>query len=142
MTYDIIKIAHIVSIVCWMAGIFYLPRLFVYHVEEADNYKASQLFQKMEDKLFNIIMTPSFISTYITGFYLAIEGNFLKDNWFLLKVFFVFLLTIYHYLLLFYKKKLIHERDAYSGRFFRILNEVPIVILIIIITLVISKPFS
>jgi putative membrane protein len=142
MIYDIIKIAHIVSVICWMAGIFYLPRLFVYHVEEADHYRASELFQKMENKLFNIIMMPAFISTYITGFHLAVQGGFLRDKWFLLKVFFVFLLTVYHFLLRFYKNKLIHDRDAYSGRFFRILNEIPIVILIIIITLVISKPFS
>ena len=142
MIYEILKITHIVSVICWMAGIFYLPRLFVYHVEEADNYKASELFEKMENKLFNIIMMPAFISTYITGFYLAFQGSFLHDKWFLLKVFFVFLLTIYHFLLRFYKNKLISDRDTYSGRFFRILNEIPIVILIIIITLVISKPFS
>lgn len=142
MTYDIIKIVHVVSVICWMAGIFYLPRLFVYHVEEADNYKATKLFEKMENKLFNIIMMPAFICTYITGFYLGIQGDFLWDKWFLLKIFFVFLLTLYHFLLLFYKIRLIHNLYAYSGRFFRILNEIPIVILIIIITLVISKPFS
>jgi putative membrane protein len=142
MIYDIFKIVHIVSVICWMAGIFYLPRLFVYHVEEANNYKATKLFEKMEDKLFKIIMMPAFICTYATGFYLGFHGHFLWDKWFLLKIFFVFLLTGYHFLLFFYKKRLIHDTYAYSGRFFRILNEIPIVILIIIITIVILKPFS
>lgn len=141
MAYEIVKIIHLVAVISWMAGLFYLPRLFVYHVEESSQYNAEKLFQKMEHKLFTIIMMPAFVVTYLSGFYLAIIGDFLLDKWFILKLFTVFLLTAYHYVLRFCKKKLIHSIGFRSGRFFRILNEVPTVLLIIIITLVILKPF-
>ena len=140
--YEIIKTIHVISIICWMAGIFYLPRLFVYHVEESYLYKAEKLFQKMERKLFYFIMTPSFVLTYITGLWLAYIGDYWFDRWFIIKMLFVFLLSVYHYVLRLFKKKLIYDIKPFSGRFFRILNEVPTILLIFIIAFVVIKPFQ
>lgn len=142
MTYEIIKTVHIIAIICWMAGIFYLPRLYVYHVEEARLYNAEKLFQKMEKKLFHIIMMPAFLLSYITGLFLAYIGDYWLNKWFIGKMIFVFLLTIYHYVLRFFKKKLINCTRPYSGTFFRILNEVPTIFLIFIIAFVVLKPFQ
>lgn len=141
MEYQIAKIIHLISLISWMAGLFYLPRLFVYHCEDAKTLETQKMFQKMEDRLFKIIMMPAHILTYISGFYLAICGDFFTQPWFHIKLLFVFLLTFYHYLLFFYQRKLISKIDAYSGRYFRILNEIPTLLLIIIITVVVIRPF-
>ncbi|MBP9752651.1 MAG: protoporphyrinogen oxidase HemJ [Proteobacteria bacterium] len=139
--YLYIKILHILAFVSWMAGLFYLPRLFVYHVENQNIEAMHAVFLTMQRKLFKFIMMPAHIVTYLTGFHLMMTGDFMQQPWMHVKLFFVLLLTFYHYYLYFCHKKLINNVKAYSGRYFRVLNEVPTIILIVVVSLVILKPF-
>ncbi|CAO5675442.1 MAG: hypothetical protein HEEMFOPI_00235 [Holosporales bacterium] len=139
--YLYIKILHIIAFVSWMAGLFYLPRLFVYHVENQNVEGINPVFLTMQNKLFKIIMMPAHIITYLTGFHLMFVGDFVQQPWMHLKLFLIFVLTGYHYYLYFCHKRLIHNVKAYSGRYFRILNEVPTIVLIVVVSLVILKPF-
>lgn len=139
MTYDIIKIIHIIAVICWMAGLFYLPRLFVYHIEEAGHYGAQPLFNKMQDKLFRFIMQPSLALSFVSGFYLAYEADAFKQGWFHGKLLAVILMAVFHFYLRYCHVALLKNNNTFSGRYFRILNEVPTVLLIFIIVCVVLK---
>jgi putative membrane protein len=139
--YLYVKIIHIVAFISWMAGLFYLPRLFVYHVEKNDITGLSDVFTIMERRLYKIIMLPAMMLTYISGVVLMVSGDFLQQPWMHLKLTVVILLTGYHFYLNICHKKLIKDIEAYSGRYLRILNEVPTILLIVIVSVVILKPF-
>ena len=139
--FSVIKIIHIVSMVSWMAGLFYFPRLLVYHAENKDTPNLPPVFKVMQCKLYTIIMQPAQILTYITGLYLAYDGAFLKDGWMHAKILFVFFLSVYHFYLNYLRKCFINDDIRFGGLRLRIINEIPTVLLIIIITLVILKPF-
>ncbi|CAO5679097.1 MAG: hypothetical protein NEHIOOID_00207 [Holosporales bacterium] len=139
MTYDILKIIHIIAVICWMAGLFYLPRLFVYHVEEAKKYNAEPLFLKMQDKLYRFIMQPSLVITFLSGLYLAYDAGFFKSPWFHMKFLAVFLMAIFHFYLRGIHKKLLRNDIPFSGRYLRMINEIPTVLLIVIVILVVLK---
>lgn len=139
--YNIIKIIHIVAVISWMAGLFYLPRLLVYHAENKDVCQALPIFQTMQRKLYVIIMQPAQFVTYITGFYLAVSGAFMVDGWMHIKLLIVFFMSIYHFFLNYIRKCFKNNNITYTGRFLRILNEVPTLLLIIVITMVVLKPF-
>lgn len=139
MTYDIVKIIHIIAVICWMAGLFYLPRLFVYHVEEANKYGAEPLFLIMQDKLYRFIMRPSLVVVYISGLYLAYDAGFFRSPWFHGKFLAVFFLTIFHFYLRWIYKKLLKNEIRFTGKYLRIINEIPTFLLIIIIILVVLK---
>lgn len=139
MIFNILKTLHIFSVIAWMAGLLYLPRIFMYHASETISKDTSETFKAMERKLFKIIMTPAFIFTWISGLsmlhYLGI------DNWLLLKIFFVILLTIYHFLCWKWLKDFENENNQKKTKFFRFTNEIPAIFLIVIIILVVFKPF-
>jgi putative membrane protein len=125
-----------------MAGLLYLPRIFVYHVENLNDQNSSSIFKTMERKLFFYIMMPAMILSWIFGFILilTIGIDIFFTLWVKLKLLFVILLTIYH----FYLSKLLKDfnlnRNTKSSKFFRILNEVPTILLILIVFIVIFKP--
>jgi len=138
-TYNWIKIIHISFMVAWMAGLLYLPRIFVYHKENEKVNKAVDIFKIMEHKLYHYIMYPSMMIVWVSGLYLGHVLGF--DTWLILKIGFVILLTAYHILLGYYLNQFKLDRQELSSRFFRLINEIPFVILFIILILVIMKPF-
>ena len=139
------KSLHIISMVAWMAGLFYLPRLFVYHAENKvfseDN---NNVFKVMEYKLLYYIMIPAMVSTWIFGILLAIldnDGQILLEAWFIAKLIGVFLLTAFNLWCVKVVNQFQNNNNHNSGRFFRIINEVPTIMLILIVLLVVIKPF-
>ena len=139
MLFNILKTVHIFSVIAWMAGLLYLPRIFVYHADEDIKNETSETFKIMEKKLFNIIMMPAFIVTWISGLSMVHYIGF--DTWLILKIFFVVLLTIYHFICRKWLLDFANDNNKIKSKFFRITNEVPAFILILIIILVVFKPF-
>ncbi len=141
MFYDIIKSFHLISIISWMVGLLYLPRLFVYHNDTKNLSEMHETFLLMEYRLLTFIMTPALVLTYILGFLLLYDNiYFLSESYFLTKLFLVFCLTIFHlYLSILYKDFKKGYRN-YKTKFYRIINEIPTLLMIIIILLVIVKP--
>ena len=139
MIFNILKTIHIFSVIAWMSGLLYLPRIFMYHADKEIKKDTSETFKVMERKLFNIIMMPAFILTWLSGLsmihYLGI------DTWLILKFFFVVLLTGYHFLCRKWLKDFANDSNSRKSNFFRITNEIPAIFLIVIIILVVFKPF-
>ena len=136
------KALHIISFTAWMAALFYLPRLFVYHAGVARGSESDVLFQLMERRLQRIIMTPAMLLTFVFGF-LLIHANpaVFSGGWLHSKLLLVFILAGYHGYLSVCRKKFAAGENANTGRFYRILNEVPTVLLIGIVVLAVLKPF-
>ena len=139
MLFNILKTIHIFSVIAWMAGLLYLPRIFVYHADEDIKKETSETFKIMEKKLFNIIMMPAFIVTWISG--LSMVHYIGLDTWLFMKIFFVLLLTIYHFICRKWLLDFANDNNKIKSKFFRITNEIPAFILILIIILVVFKPF-
>lgn len=137
------KALHIISIVCWFAALFYLPRLFVYHAMSNDAV-SHERFQVMERKLYRGIMTPAMIATLITAHFLVEWGDatqhYHQAHWFYAKVALVALLVIYHGMCGYYRKKLMADAHYKSHVFWRWFNEMPTLILFAVIILVVVKP--
>ncbi len=138
--YDIIKILHIISVISWLAGLLYLPRIFVYHAQVAVGSEADKIFQIMERKLLRYIMNPAMIATLGFGLYLAWQIGF-EFVWLHIKITLVLLLVFYHHLLSRYRKAFAAGQNKHSQKFFRIINEVPALLMVAIVALVILKPF-
>lgn len=135
---------HIISMVSWFAVLFYMPRLFVYHAEHADNPGFVEVVKIMEFKIFNYIGVPAFWATLLSGItliWLYPTNIFQTGGWFHAKLFFVALLIGYFFSLGMLRKKLERDACSKSGKFFRIYNEVPTLLLLFIVALVIVKPF-
>ena len=139
MVFNILKTIHIFSVIAWMAGLLYLPRIFVYHADDDIKKQTSETFKIMEKKLFNIIMMPAFIVTWISG--LSMVHYIGLDTWLFMKIFFVLLLTIYHFICRKWLLDFANDNNKIKSKFFRITNEIPAFILILIIILVVFKPF-
>tara|TARA_Y100000816_G_scaffold257345_1_gene211460 strand:+ start:76 stop:492 length:417 start_codon:yes stop_codon:yes gene_type:complete len=137
--YELLKILHIISFVSWFAGLFYLPRLFVYHVENITNSEMSSVFQKMEYKLLKIIMNPAMILTWVFGLALIHYVGF--ELWLFLKIILVVLLSAFHMYLGKIRKSLENNYREYTSKYLRIINEVPTVLLILIVILAVVRPF-
>jgi putative membrane protein len=137
--YEILKILHIISFVSWFAGLFYLPRLFVYHVENNTNREMNDFFQKMEYKLLRLIMNPAMILTWLFGLGLVHYVGF--AGWLVLKIILVIILSGFHMYLAKIRKNLEHNYRDYSSKYLRLINEVPTILLILIVILVVVKPF-
>lgn len=138
--FEIIKICHILSVISWLAGLLYLPRIFAYHTKVAKNSESDLIFQEMERKLLRYIMNPAMILTIIFGLYLANEIGF-SFIWLHIKITLVLILIFYHHFLGKCRKNFINSTNKYSEKFYRIINEVPTILMIAIVTLVILKPF-
>ena len=136
------KALHLIAVISWMAGLLYLPRIFVYHSETKDNVGQDNTFKIMERRLSFYIMNPAMILSWIFGFLLihSIGLQSLSDLWLQLKLIFVIILSIYHFFLLNCLRKFEVNENSYSPRFYRIFNEVPTILLIIVVFLVIFKP--
>ena len=141
-SYLLFKSLHLIAVISWMAGLLYLPRIFVYHVENLNDQNTSSIFKTMERKLFFYIMMPAMILSWIFGFILilTIGVDVFFTLWLKLKLLFVILLTIYHFYLFKLLKDFSLNRNTKSSKFFRILNEVPTILLILIVFIVIFKP--
>ena len=138
-----LKVFHIVSVVAWMAGLFYLPRLFVYHCDVSPDSEASEVFKTMERRLMLAIMRPALIASLLSGVLLLIAGQFeLSQIWVLGKLAAVFLLLLYHGALEFYLRQFARDLRIKSARFFRAINEIPTLLLIIIVVFVVVKPLQ
>jgi len=138
-----IKAAHIIAMVAWFAGLFYLPRLFVYHSECKDSL-SEQTFRVMEMRLFFWIMTPAGLLTLITGLALLDQyawAAYRTTGWLQAKLFLVLLLMVFHGLCYFWLRQFREGRNKRSARFFRIVNEFPTLVLIATVILVVVKPF-
>ena len=136
------KALHLIAVISWMAGLLYLPRIFVYHTENQTNKNISDVFKTMERKLYFYIMTPAMIISWIFGLLLIGSIGFeqLSTYWLKAKLVLVFLLTIYHFYLGVFLKMFEMDVNTKSSKFFRFLNEVPTILLILIIFIVIFKP--
>lgn len=136
-----IKAFHVISAIAWMAGMFYLPRLFVYHTQTGPGSAESERFKVMERKLLRTIINPAMIATWIFGVTLAIVTEVYKEHWFQAKFMLVVILSGLHGYLAGRVKAFDQDRNDKSARFYRILNEVPPVLMVFIVILVIVQPF-
>lgn len=141
--YPWIKSLHIVSIVAWMAGLLYLPRLYVYHSMAPAGSERSEVFKVMERRLQRGIMTPAMIAAWLFGLALASVPGIVdwRMGWMWVKLAFVLALTLFHFLLGRWRETFAADRNRHSTRFFRLVNELPTIALIIIVALVVVKPF-
>ena len=144
-TYLLFKSIHLIAIISWMAGLLYLPRIFVYHSDAVTNNKSEDLmltFKIMERRLFIYIMNPAMIASWIFGILLihTIGINNISFFWLQLKLIFVIILTIYHFFLLLCLRKFEQNNNDFSSKFYRIINEIPTILLIGIILVVVFKP--
>jgi putative membrane protein len=141
-SYLLFKSLHLIAVVSWMTGLLYLPRIFVYHAENLKDKNTSSIFKTMERKLYFYIMTPAMILTWVFGLILisSLGLEVLSATWIKLKLLLVILLTLYH----FYLSKLLDDfnldQNTKSSKFFRIINEVPTILLILIVFIVVFKP--
>ena len=140
--YLLYKSLHLISVISWMAGLLYLPRIFVYHAQNNSEKMISDVFKVMERKLFFYIMTPAMILSWLFGLLLIHEIGFqqLGQTWMILKLLFVFILTIYHFYLGQILEKFSLNLNSYSHKFYRYINEIPTILLILIVFVVIFKP--
>ena len=140
--YLLFKSLHLISVISWMAGLLYLPRLFVYHVETINNDRQKETFKLMEKRLFFYIMNPAMVLSWLFGVLLIYSIGFESFSylWFQLKITMVILLTVYHFFLFHCLKALKLNYSNYSPKFYRIINEVPTILLIGIIFAVVFKP--
>ena len=141
-SYLLFKSLHLIAVISWMAGLLYLPRIFVYHVENIGHKTSSSIFKTMERKLFYFIMMPAMILSWIFGLILisVIGFEVILTLWLKLKLILITLLTIYHL----YLGKLLNDfkldQNTKSSKFFRIINEVPTILLVLVVFIVIFKP--
>ena len=141
-TYLLFKSLHLISVISWMAGLLYLPRIFVYHAQNNSEPIISEVFKVMEKKLFFYIMTPAMILSWLFGLLLIHEIGFeqLGQIWMILKLIFAILLTSYHLYLGSILNQFKLNLNEHSHKFFRYINEIPTILLILIIFVVIFKP--
>ena len=140
-SYLLFKSLHLIAVISWMAGLLYLPRIFVYH-SETSNDEVKNVFKTMEKRLFLYIMNPAMILSWLFGFLLihSIGLQSFKELWLLAKIILVISLTFYHFFLFSCIKQFSDDNNRHSPKFFRVINEVPTILLIAIIFIVVLKP--
>ena len=136
-----IKSAHVISVIAWMAALLYLPRLFIYHCDAEIGSEKSETFKIMERRLMKAIATPSMIGTWVFGLWIAALYDVWAEPWFLLKFVCIIAITGIQLAYIGYVKAFAEDRNEKSQRFYRIINEVPAVLMIIIVIMAIVKPF-
>lgn len=137
-----IKALHVLAVISWMAGMLYLPRLFVYHVDAPKGSQQSETFKVMERRLLRGIINPSMIVAWLSGLWLAYEVFQFKGGWLHAKLFIVFLfMSGFHGMLSRWRKDFEADRNVKTATYYRVMNEVPTVIMVIVVILVIVKPF-
>lgn len=137
-----IKALHVISVISWMAGLLYLPRLFVYHADAEKGSELSETLKIMERRLLRIIMNPAMVATFVFGLCLIWANPLLmKQGWMHGKLLFVALLTVFHHLLGRWRKQFLRDKNKRAAKFYRRVNEVPTILMIGIVILVIVQPF-
>ena len=139
--YEWVKVAHIISVISWMAGLLYLPRLFIYHLEFEIGSSASETFKNMERRLLKFIMTPAMMASWGFGIWLMIITEAWSEGWFMAKFFLVFVLTFFHVFTSIWVKEFASDVRKRPARFYRFANEIPTVLMIFIVILVVVRPF-
>ena len=141
-SYLLFKSLHLIAVISWMAGLLYLPRIFVYHSENNNNEIITTVFKTMERKLYYFIMTPAMVFSWIFGLVLIHEIGFqqLVNLWLQLKLILVILLTVYHFYLGLLLNQFKLDTNKRTSKFYRYINEIPTLLLILIIFIVILKP--
>ena len=141
-SYLLFKSLHLIAVISWMVGLLYLPRIFVYHVENINDQNVTNIFKTMGKKLYFYIMMPAMFLSWLFGLILIFIIGFdvLSTTWIQFKLIFVILLTFYHFYLGYFLSKLKFNKNTKTSRFFRIINEVPTILLILIVFIVIFKP--
>jgi len=141
--YPWIKSLHVISMIAWMAGMLYLPRLFVYHCDVARGSAESERFKVMERRLFKLITNPAMIATWIFGLLLVATPGIVdwSAGWWHVKFLCVILMSGVHGVLSARRRAFLEDRNTKSQRYFRILNEVPTLLMILIVFMVIARPF-
>jgi putative membrane protein len=139
--YNLLLALHIVAMVAWMAGIFYLPRLFVYHAEAEPGSPQSRIFGVMEERLLRIIMTPAMVATWLSGLGLVWAGGWGGARWLWVKVVLVAAMTGLHFWLALQRRSFAEDGNRHAARVYRIANEIPTILLVLIVILVVVKPF-
>jgi len=139
--YPWVKAFHIVAVIAWMAGMLYLPRLFVYHCRAEKGSVQSETFKVMERRLIGAIVTPALIATWLLGLTLGWMGGWFDSGWLQAKLALVVALTAGHGLLARWVKAFAADRNRHSEKFYRIVNEVPTILMIAIVILAVVKPF-
>jgi protoporphyrinogen IX oxidase len=139
--YLLFKSLHLIAVISWMAGLLYLPRIFVYHSEASDESQ-KQVFKTMEKKLYNYIMMPAMLLTWLFGVLLIYSLGFeiFQELWMQIKIVSALILTHYHFILGRYLQDFATDSNRKSSRFYRIINEVPTIILIVVVFVVVFKP--
>jgi protoporphyrinogen IX oxidase len=139
--YAWVKALHIISVIAWMAGMLYLPRLFVYHAEVPAGSPQSETFKVMERRLLKAIMTPAMIATWLFGLWLALEGGWFRSGWLHGKLALVIALSGLHGYMAATVRRFAGDVNTRNSRFYRVLNEIPTMIMVGIVILVVVKPF-
>jgi protoporphyrinogen IX oxidase len=139
--YAWIKAFHVIAVIAWMAGMLYLPRLFVYHCEAAPGSAQSETFKVMERRLLKVIINPAMIATWLLGAWLVVAGGWLWSGWLLAKVVLVIGLSALHGAFSGWVRAFAGDRNPHPGSFYRVINELPTLLMIGIVILVIVKPF-
>jgi protoporphyrinogen IX oxidase len=136
-----IKSAHVVAVISWMAGLLYLPRLFIYHCDAPVGTPQSETFKVMEQRLLAVIMLPALVAVWVLGLWLAWRGGFGADRWMIAKIFLVIGLSGVHGYFYTTAHRFAADQNLKSARHWRLMNEVPTVLMIAIVVLVVVKPF-
>lgn len=136
-----LKALHIIAVIAWMAGLLYLPRLMVYHVDAAKGSVQSETFKVMENRLLRVIMNPAMVVVWITGPLLAWQMGVLTQPWFILKMVLVLGLSWVHGQMGLWRKSFAEDANTKDAKYFRVMNEVPTLLMIGIVVLVVVKPF-
>jgi putative membrane protein len=136
-----LKAFHIVAVIAWMAGMLYLPRLFVYHCDAEPGSRQSETFKVMERRLLLAIINPAMVVTWVLGLWLVWDGGWHKAHWLQAKVALVIVLSGLHGFLVGRVRDFAADRNRYSAKFYRVINEVPAVLMVGIVLLVVLKPF-
>ena len=136
-----LKAFHIVAVIAWMAGLLYLPRLFVYHSEVPVGSPQSETFKIMERRLLRAIINPAMTAAWIFGLWMAWEGDLWSQHWFHAKLTLVILMSTLHGFLSRWRRDFEKDANTRSAKFYRVMNEVPTLILIVIVIMVIVRPF-
>lgn len=139
--YEWLKAFHVIAVIAWMAGMFYLPRLFVYHCQAEAGSRQSETFKLMERRLLKAIINPSMMVAWLLGLWLAYDGGFYRSGWFQAKLVLALVMSALHGWLVGRVRDFAVDQNRYSAKFYRIINEVPTILMVAIVILVIVKPF-
>ena len=141
-SYLLLKSLHLIAVISWMVGLLYLPRIFVYHVENLNDKNTSSVFKTMERKLYFYIMMPAMVLTWLFGILLigSLGLSVFSELWIILKGILVLLLTHYHFYLGKCVRLFVDDQNTKTSKFFRIINEIPTILLILIVFIVVFKP--